>query len=450
MMTVTSETIPRDEVSFHPHSFADADGRLFCWRGQLYRGISPGQSPFFLRLFQDGTIQSLVEKGLLVDSRLTPFLIDGFDLVVRHKTVPFVAYPQEWCAAMLKDAVLLLLDLLIELAGKNLTLKDAHPWNIIFADCKPVFVDLTSIVPMQGDGEWQAYEEFCNYCYYPLILMTLGHDRIARAMMTEYGGIQRRELVSLAQNSRPSRFLLSKLMNRLLTPVKSLIHKKDSGANAPQNFFYQLRKNVERLGLPTDRDKGRTNSNRGIESEQQACLSHILSALRPASVLDVNASQSWVSYLAAESTCQVISLGTDTNAMTEIYYDARKNGLPILPLIMNFAKPTPSIGYSNHYLTAATDRLQCEMVLALSLVHRAVHDYFLSFQLIAEGLALFSRRWVVVEFNQPRGQFSGNEPGGSFSWYSLDNFREALLNRFYKVDIISEDGEGSVLLLCEK
>src|ERR1044071_455161 len=116
-----------EEVTFHPHSFADDAGRLFRLSDQLCRGIYPAQAPFFARLFREGILQSLIEQGLLIETEPTGLIVDGFSLVLKHRSVPFISYPQEWCAAMLKDAALVIIDLMIELAGHDLTLKDAHP-----------------------------------------------------------------------------------------------------------------------------------------------------------------------------------------------------------------------------------------------------------------------------------------------------------------------------------
>lgn len=452
------ETIQGHEVSFHPHSFADSGGRLFRWNGQLYRGLRLDQAPFFLSLFEDGTIQSLVEKNLLIESEIVPFSIEGYTAVVRHRTVPFVSYPQEWCATMLKDATLTLVDLMTELTHRNLVLKDAHPWNLLFDGCEPVYVDLTSITSLQMDCDWPAYEEFCHFCYYPLILMSLGHERIARSLLPEYGGVQRREVLALAQSSPLSAFLLSKLLRRGLKPVCWLFRKQTRAGNARLNFLKALRKDIESISLPSrkrDSDSVEAATTRsGIRPDvlvqKQEAVSRVLSTLRPVSVLDVSTNDGWSSRLMTCAGRRVVSMSTDEGVMTKLYREGRQKRLPILPLVLDFMKPTPSLGYSNHYLLAATERLKCEMVLALSLVQRAVFDYFLPFHLIVEGLASFSTRWVLAEFTPPGERFSGKEKASIFSWYSLENFVEALEKRFSQVEIISRDTDGSVLLLCEK
>src|SRR5512138_461254 len=126
------DRIPPDEVAFHPHSHGDPAGRLFLWKGSLYRGIRAGWTPVWAQLIENGLLQRLVDRGLFIDTEPTGLSLDGFELVVHHRLLPFASYPEEWCPAMLKDAALAILDLVIELAPHNLTLKDGHPWNVVF------------------------------------------------------------------------------------------------------------------------------------------------------------------------------------------------------------------------------------------------------------------------------------------------------------------------------
>ncbi|HSJ86011.1 MAG TPA: hypothetical protein VK909_02300, partial [Anaerolineales bacterium] len=195
---VSSQTIPGNEIIHHPHSFADPDGRVFLWEGELYRGIFPVAAPFFRQLAENGILTNLVERGLLVNTELTPLTSSEFSLVFRHQVVPFASYPQEWCPLMLKDAALAIIDLAIELAHVGLLLKDGHPWNILFDACKPVYVDLGSITPTMRSWTWPAYPDFCRYCLYPLILMSQGYELMGRLLMCAEGGVRENELFRLA------------------------------------------------------------------------------------------------------------------------------------------------------------------------------------------------------------------------------------------------------------
>jgi hypothetical protein len=147
---------------------------------------------------------------------------------------------------------------------------------------------------------------------------------------------------------------------------------------------------------------------------------------------------------------KVVSADADPSRATSIYEAARAKGLPILPLIIDFIKPTPSVGYSDHYSIAATERLKCDLVLAFGLVHKIAFENYFSFDLIAEGLSAFSKRWLIVEFpraenregDKPREEKSDPRP--------LDDFINALRKRFSSVINLSYGAEPDVLLLCEK
>ncbi len=444
-----SRTIPSEDVDFHPHSFADSHGRLFRWNGELYRGIRKEQAAFFSGLFRDGVIQSLVDRGLLIETEPTAFKIDGYELIVRHKNVPFPSYPNEWCAGMLKDASACLLDLAIELSRQNLSLKDAHPWNILFDGCKPVFVDLTSIVPLGANSTWPAYDEFCRFCYYPLILMCHGRERVARSLIAEYEGVLRSDLSMLPRRFALSPFAFRKVIDRVLKPVR--LFKKNDGPGSQLLFFERLKRDVERIKTPGSNDlASQSLKDLSQTSAAQQVLQRILKRLRPGSVLDINGPGGRHSIQAARLGSDVVYFGTDQKVVAELYHCAQSEALTILPLVMDFIKPTPSIGYSSHYTVAATERFRCDMVLAFSIIEHLVFDKYLSFDLIAEGISSFSKRWAVVEFVPPEHLAGGRKLTHGFQWYTLENLINAIGKYFSGVEVIKLYSGSRAFLLCSK
>ena len=87
---------------------------------------------------------------------------------------------------MLKAAALVTVELCIRLAEKGLTLQDGHPWNILFDDTKPVYIDAGSIVLARDDILWAPYQQFCNFFLFPLYLYAADRDRIARWLLRDY------------------------------------------------------------------------------------------------------------------------------------------------------------------------------------------------------------------------------------------------------------------------
>jgi hypothetical protein len=479
------------EVKFHPHSFGDLTIRLFQWNGQIYRGISSKGVTFFSQLFQNGLIQKLTEQGLLIESDLTPLEVDEYQLVVRHRYIPFTSYPNEWCAAMLKNAALTLINLAIELAEHGFTLADGHPWNLLFDidSGRPVFVDLGSIIPID-DSIWHVYDEFCIFCLYPLVLMSYEQPQIARLLMCEDQGVQNSTLLLLTQGKalskvKPNSSLVRYLelvwrqkvpepyrqqLKKSLNSILSQIHRKssdikpnsDSLGNLRQNshlaFLKNIRRQVESIALPfvkTELSEQYGKPNLSLPNQEnwtvkQQTLHKILTDIKPNSVLDLGSNTGWYSKLAALLGSKVVAFDIDENCVTQLYYDACNENLPILPLIMDFTKPTPARGLSNHWAIAATERFQCDMVLALGLMHEIVLKRRLNFDQVVEGLTLFSKRWVVVEFIPREDQDVSQLWSERVSWYTLENFIDALRKGFDSISILSSDPESRVLLLCEK
>jgi hypothetical protein len=359
--------IPRDEIMFHPHSFGDPAGRLFRWNGELYRGITAEHAPFYTRLFNDGVMQNLGERGLFPESEITNFAVDGFAMVVHHRTIPFPSYPNEWCGAMFKDASLFMLQLALELVEHGLILKDHHLWNITFEACRPVYVDLTSIVSRRHDACWPDYDKFCRYCLYPLLLIAAGHERIARHLMPDYEGAQRKETELLTGNTPRS--------------LRRLVRYRPKHSSSQTDYLKELRGVIEQIEL---------SAKAAHKTEPSVVLAKILSELRPRSLLDLGGG-------GAITGVNTVSFNADSARAAQRYQEAREGRLPLLPLVMDFTKPTPSIGFGGHYSMAASERFQCEMVFAPANALQAMRNRSLNFDQIAEGLALFTSRWLVVE-----------------------------------------------------
>jgi len=440
-----------DEIAFHPHSFADDAGRLFWWNDKLWRGIRPGRARFFDNLFSDGTIGQLIGLGLLIDSERTNIAVDGYEMVVSHRKLPFVSYPNEWCAQMLKGAALSILDLSIALAQRGLSLRDSHPWNVLFDWSRPVYIDLTSIVPDEGEPTWRAYDEFCRFCYYPLILMAHGQERIARSLLPEYDGILRSELLSVMRGSPFSPFVASRIFKRGVNSLKSVMR---GSRPSIVNFLQQARSSIEALHLPSYEKEHRrrrfdTISSASFETKGETlplAVRKLLERLRPDTLLDLSPGPIWTSIVPAIMGFSVVSADSNPARMTALYETARAKDLSILPLIIDFTKPTAAMGYSNHYSIAATERLKCDMVLALGLPRKLHFENYFNFDLIAEGLSSFSKKRLIVDCD------SGEENGASGSRvgsFRLQNFMDSLSKHFNAVNVVFSNSNYGVLL-CEK
>lgn len=469
------EQIPYSEIAFQPSSFADPSGRLFWWKGELYRGIAGDKIELYQGLFDDGTLEMLIKKGLVVDTEITPFTINEYKLVLKHGVVPFVSYAYEWCPQMVKDAGLALLDLQLELAGKNLTLQDAHPWNVLFDWCKPVYVDLGSIVPAQPNAYWPAYDEFCRFFLYPLRLMSRGHGRIARWLVFDNAhGVLKSDLDALT-NKTPLGLHVKKTARKLLDAGKrktpTLLHPPLRAGisllksmtrpyiqSSRPGFLKQVRRELETITLRSTKTEWTDYYERNFPTFSPSSgwtakhhgVYKVLSDLRPKTVLDFGSNRGWYSQLASLLGSQVVAFDVEEASITQLYNEAKAMNLQILPLIMDFRFPTPAYGLSYKLFPSAAERLQCDMVLALGLTHHLVFKRQLNFHQLADGLSIFSKGWLLVEFVPREDQYVREWWSEKYSWYTLDNFVGALKRHFRNVAILPSSPEPRVLLLCEK
>lgn len=469
--------IPGNEVEFPVKARKDRNGRIFWWKGETYRAIPRERVEFCERLFQDGVVDKLVKRGLLIETEPTPFQMHGYPLILKHRTLPFASYAQEWCPMMLKDAALKVTDLLMTLAEHNLTLQDAHTWNVLFDWTSPRWVDFGSIGPVETGGRLTAGDEFRLWFLYPLRLESEGYSRLARWLLqsSEYPALQQEMAALTRKPSVRSRYNLLKLRllqlagqrtpaslrplasNALNLARRAKLRASPSTHLSPLEGAVQLRRMVESIAIPVPKTEWSEYykefpplSPSPEWTSKRHSIHKVLSDLKPASVLEIGSNRGWYSQLAASLGSQVVAFDVDETAITQLYIDAKTAKQRILPLIMNFEFFTPPRGSFCRTDPPANERLTCDFVLAIALTHHLVFKQHLHFDTIAEGLSLFAKRWLVVEFKPREYKYVRSWWSEAYSWYTLENFVQALKTRFTSVRTVQVEPESSVLLLCEK
>jgi hypothetical protein len=108
-----------------------------------------------------------------------------------------VTYPYEWTFAMLQDAAILQLDLMLAALEEDFILKDATPYNVQFVGARPVFIDVGSFEPLEPGQPWEGYRQFCTLFLYPLLLQAWKGVPFAPWLRGSVDGIEPRELRGL-------------------------------------------------------------------------------------------------------------------------------------------------------------------------------------------------------------------------------------------------------------
>ena len=468
-MYTGSQTIPLSEVEFDNGSYADPNGRVFKWKGDLYRGLRRQSAAQCEVLFRKGIVQNLIANNLIVETEQTDLVLEGYDAVVKHRTVPFVSYVWEWSPEMIRDAGIVTIQLAIKLSEHNLTLQDAHTWNILFDGYRPVFIDFGSVVPAQP-GQWPAYDEFCRFFIHPLELMSAGKSRLARALLVKdyFKGVLASDMPRCQPRhllGRDTRFAIKSLVRSWLPgPVRGIARKTLGAIRPPvtgRSGLRLLRDAERRLGdihIPRRKtewsDYYQDSFPSFLPSEQwtakHTSLHRVLSDWSPPSVLDIGTNRGWYSQLSAELGITTVACDLDEACIDRLYQDVKNRSLSVLPLVMDLCNPSPGMGVCNEEIAAAYDRLRCDTVLALALTHHLVFRAHLNFGQIAKALACFARRRLVVEFVTSEDVFVREWFTAAHSWYTLANFEAALRKYFSSIHFLPSNLDTRTLLVCER
>ena len=207
----------------------------------------------------------------------------------------------------------------------------------------------------------------------------------------------------------------------------------------------------DRVVVTLDSESEGKSGGKNNQTSEQDVFKKIIAELRPASLLNIESDPSYYPKLASSSGSKVVVFDSRPEYINRLYLDARADELPILPLKMDFTKPTPAYGLSNHHFLAATERFQCEMVVAPRLIrYLQCEDRRLSREQIVEGLALFSTRWVLLGFTPLRGYTISDKLWDRSFFDSLESFARTAEQRFRTVDIVPFYPATGALLVCEK
>jgi hypothetical protein len=465
-----SAAIPSVELEHHPLSYADPSGRLFSWRGELYRGVYPARAAFYHDLFAGGVASALIEKGLIIDAEPTTLTADGFGLVLKCRRLPFVSYPFEWSGEMVRSAALRMLDLQRELLRHGLTLQDGQSWNVLFDGAMPIYVDWGSIAPLPA-GPWAAEADFRAFFLYPLQFMEAGQRRIARRLMHDFDcGIRLDEAALLApppgRAMRLRRSLRSAVRRIAPAPVRRHVRRVRAALSSPERrpemtaaeSVDRLYEEISSMRLPAATSAWHAYYGKDFPSftcsaewtPKHHAVDELLTELAPATVLDVGSNSGWYAQLASRKGARVVAFDTDESSVDQLYSAARRDRQSLLPLVMSFTNPTPGYGVNNRLSSSAAERFRCDVVLALALTHHLVFTGNLRFDHIAAGLAALTRRTLIVEFVPRDDAYVRHWGAARDEWYVQENFIAALAAYFPRISVRPSHPSPRVIVVCSR
>lgn len=395
-------------------SFRDPQGTLYQDGDRILREVRPRYVAPVLTWLRSPLAQRWVQEHRMV-STVVLASEDGQPMLLEHEHLFFPSYPWEWAPSQWFHAAAMTLDLCEEAPDSGFILKDASPLNILFRGTRPVFVDVLS-----GEHRdphcpiWMAYGQFarsfllplCAYVYlgWPLAATMQRRDGYEPADLAPHLPMVRRWRRPLRSLVTVPLLFEKMLHNKAGPPRLSL--SKDASTYALRRVLRSTRKLLASL-VPSP---GSSRWDHYPETAchykpldhaaKQACVRRWLDRIRPARVLDVGANTGTYSRIAAESGADVVAWDTDVAATDLNWQAAHRASLSILPLVADFARPTPAVGWRNResagLLVRARGRFDCVLMLAI-LHHLLIADQ-IPLAAILDQLCEISACWVVIEW----------------------------------------------------
>lgn len=449
-----------------PSSYRDNNGYVFEHGGNIFRWIRPQYFEHFNAFIDSGLYNELAEKNLLVAHR--EIINKEFDLpempegkVIFPDQVPFISYPYEWSFDMWKDAALLTLQIAEASLQKNMILKDATPFNVQFFNGKPIFIDTLSFEKYQEGKTWVAYRQFCESFLAPLLLMHYCHPDTNKLFSVYPGGIPLSMLVTLL----PKRSMLNLnvflhiyTQHEIATKAKGAIKHGNFSKKKVEVLIRSLSGFVNKLSpkkVKSAWDDYYSGTILGDDylTAKTLLVTSFLKDIQFNSLIDLGANEGHFSVLFKDRAKEIISIDADANAVNDLYLTIKNEKIKnILPLIINFTAPSPSIGWNNNERTSLKERLKGDVILALALVHHLAIAYNLPLQFIADWLATLGK-YLVIEFvpkSDEKVKLLLKNREDIFEEYSAENFRQVFLNQYEIVREEKVGGTDRILFLMKK
>jgi hypothetical protein len=154
--------------------------------------------------------------------------------------------------------------------------------------------------------------------------------------------------------------------------------------------------------------------------------------LESGTMIDMAANRGDYGLAMAEKGMSVVAFDLDEFLIGHLYQTARAESKPILPLVLDFLAPTPAFGSSFHHLDSF-QRLQCDVSLALSLIHHMVFKAGKDFQAFAFVVSQYTKRYAFVEFVPLNDRHVAGwvaEGKTDYGWYTENAFVSAFMKHF--------------------
>ena len=428
-------------------SFRDPSGHVFRRGGRILRQVNHAYASDYDQLIASGLYRALTERGLLVgheEVAEAPDREPGYRVLAPER-IPFISYPFEWAFSQLKAAARATLSIHRLAVEHGMVLKDASAFNVQFVGSSPILIDSLSFERWAEGTPWVAYRQFCQHFLGPLALMSATDVRLGTLSRLFIDGPP----LDLVSTLLPvtSKFHPSLLVHLHLHARAQAKHGGAAIAGRTPTSFTRramlglvdhLESAIERLsykaaGTTWADYYANTNYTDAAMAEKHRLVEGMLDASRPATTWDLGANTGAFSRLAADAGAYTLAIDGDPAAVERAVLagQARKERR-ILPLVMDLANPTGSMGWAHQERSSLAERGPADTLLALGLIHHLTLSNHVPFAMTADFLSRLGRT-LIIEFVPPTdSQVVGmlSRMPRAEAGYSVERFEQAYRERF--------------------
>ncbi len=460
-------------------SLRDPDAGLIVHAGRIFRVVRPHAVDFFEKLLDRDVVQDLVRRGSLIETRpversaLPADLIERAGSVFEHERVPFVSHPSEWSPSMLADAAQRTLGLARELLPHGMTLKDATPSNVQYRGADAVFVDVPSIVQRPpGTFIWNAQQQFLACFMLPLVANQEAGVPLRWLLQDTFSGVSQEQvarLLGIRAWLRPSLLrsvavpaAIGRRSANASAAARSIVLKNDDQAAYILNRqFRSLERDVARLRRRVAgqvshwRDYASTRAHypaSDLEAKRMF-VAEAVAAATPDWTLDIGSNTGEFSEIAAAHS-RVVAIDSDETSVSGTFEYVQPRQLPVLPLVVDLANPTPARGWCNGESASFVDRAagRFDLVMLLAVVHHLRVSAGIPLLQIVELISRLTRKHLVFEWvpsSDPMFVQIARGRDSLYDDYNRENL-DALLSRSFAIDKTRVLANGRVLYAAHK
>jgi SAM-dependent methyltransferase len=136
---------------------------------------------------------------------------------------------------------------------------------------------------------------------------------------------------------------------------------------------------------------------------KQVFLENSLRDLRPHRVLDIGCNTGFFSFIAARSGARVVAIDYDEAVVGQVYREAKKEELNVLPLVVNISRPTPRLGWCSSENPSFLDRAvgRFDLVMMLAVVHHMLVTERIPLREVIRVAAELTTKNLIIEYVPP-------------------------------------------------